>query len=79
MAPALALRMLGSAATFVAILESHFASHTPFSRMHLARPGWIGTRLDRRFHAAPLEALHVLGDLREGRIDLGQFGGVASR
>src|SRR5512145_1293005 len=27
-----------------AILESHFLSQTPFSRMYLARPGWIGTR-----------------------------------
>src|SRR5687768_7329510 len=29
---------------FFAILESHFASQTPFSRMYFARPGWTGTR-----------------------------------
>src|SRR6266511_5988641 len=27
-----------------ATLESHFASQTPFSRIHFASPGWIGTR-----------------------------------
>ena len=60
----------------VATLESHLASQTPFSRIHLARPGMDRHRLDRRFDAAPLEARHVVGDLREGRIDLGELGGV---